>query len=131
LFAFERTDVRDVPLDDKFVHRSTRRVTLTDEGVIFLQGCRRVLEDIGETMARKHPRYAPEFRRQMVELVRAGRTPEELELAPASRSRSDMKPPMVSLPEGERLAPSVKDVMQGSSRHSLPRSTGPRLWIKA
>jgi transposase len=29
-------------------------------------------------MARKHPRYAPEFRRQMVELVRAGRTPEEL-----------------------------------------------------
>jgi hypothetical protein len=27
-------------------------------------------------MARKHPRYAPEFRRQMVELVRAGRTPE-------------------------------------------------------
>src|SRR5260370_33788875 len=29
-------------------------------------------------MARKHPRYAPEFRRQMVELVRAGRKPEEL-----------------------------------------------------
>ena len=29
-------------------------------------------------MARKHPPYAPEFRRQMVELVRAGRMPEEL-----------------------------------------------------
>ena len=29
-------------------------------------------------MTRKHPPYAPEFRRQMVELVRAGRTPEEL-----------------------------------------------------
>ena len=29
-------------------------------------------------MARKHRRYAPEFRRQMVELVRAGRAPEEL-----------------------------------------------------
>jgi transposase len=29
-------------------------------------------------MARKHPLYAPEFRRQMIELVRAGRTPEEL-----------------------------------------------------
>ena len=29
-------------------------------------------------MARKHPPYAPEFRRQMIELVRAGRTPEEL-----------------------------------------------------
>ena len=29
-------------------------------------------------MAREHPPYAPEFRRQMIELVRAGRTPEEL-----------------------------------------------------
>ena len=29
-------------------------------------------------MAKKHPPYAPEFRRQMIELVRAGRTPEEL-----------------------------------------------------
>jgi transposase len=30
------------------------------------------------TMARKRAPYAPEFRRQMIELVRAGRTPEEL-----------------------------------------------------
>ena len=29
-------------------------------------------------MARKHPPYSPEFRRQMIELVRAGRRPEEL-----------------------------------------------------
>ena|SRR4029077_6933190 len=29
-------------------------------------------------MAKKHPPYAPEFRRQMIELVRAGRVPEEL-----------------------------------------------------
>ena len=29
-------------------------------------------------MRKKRPHYAPEFRRQMVELVRAGRTPEEL-----------------------------------------------------
>jgi transposase len=29
-------------------------------------------------MAKKHPPYAPEFRRQMIELVRAGRSPEEL-----------------------------------------------------
>ena len=29
-------------------------------------------------MAKSHPPYAPEFRRQMVELVRAGRGPEEL-----------------------------------------------------
>jgi DNA-binding transcriptional LysR family regulator len=28
--------------------RSTRRISLTDEGTIFLQGCRRILEDIGE-----------------------------------------------------------------------------------
>ena len=29
-------------------------------------------------MPKSHPPYAPEFRRQMVELVRSGRTPEEL-----------------------------------------------------
>jgi len=29
-------------------------------------------------MAKTHPPYAPEFRRQMVELVRAGRDPAEL-----------------------------------------------------
>ena len=29
-------------------------------------------------MAKKHPPYAPEFRRQMIDLVRAGRVPEEL-----------------------------------------------------
>jgi DNA-binding transcriptional LysR family regulator len=35
-------------LGTTLLHRSTRRVSLTDEGVIFLQGCRRVLEDIDE-----------------------------------------------------------------------------------
>ena len=37
-------------------------------------------------MPRTHPPYPPEFRRQMVELVRAGRTPEELarEFEPSS-----------------------------------------------
>jgi len=29
-------------------------------------------------MARKHPPYTPEFRRQMMELVRSGRSPESL-----------------------------------------------------
>jgi transposase len=29
-------------------------------------------------MPKSHPPYAPEFRRQMVDLVRSGRTPEEL-----------------------------------------------------
>src|SRR5207247_10923519 len=30
------------------------------------------------TRARKHPPYTPEFRRQMIELVRSGRSPESL-----------------------------------------------------
>jgi len=30
-------------------------------------------------MPKSHPPYSPEFRRQMVELVRAGRSPEDLE----------------------------------------------------
>jgi transposase len=29
-------------------------------------------------MPKKHPPYGPEFHRQMIELVRAGRVPEEL-----------------------------------------------------
>jgi transposase len=39
-------------------------------------------------MARTRPPYAPEFRRQMVELVRAGRNPEELarEFEPTAQS---------------------------------------------
>ncbi len=39
-------------------------------------------------MAKTRPRYSPEFRRQMVELVRAGRSPEELarEFEPTAQS---------------------------------------------
>ncbi len=39
-------------------------------------------------MPKSRPPYAPEFRRQMVELVRAGRTPEELsrEFEPTAQS---------------------------------------------
>ena len=39
-------------------------------------------------MPKGHPPYPPEFRRQMVELVRAGRTPEELsrEYEPTAQS---------------------------------------------
>jgi transposase len=39
-------------------------------------------------MAKKHPVYMPAFRRQMVELVRAGRSPEELsrEFEPTAQS---------------------------------------------
>jgi DNA-binding transcriptional LysR family regulator len=35
-------------LGTTLLHRSTRHVSLTEEGVIFLAGCRRVLEDVGE-----------------------------------------------------------------------------------
>src|ERR1700730_9316650 len=35
-------------LGASLLHRSTRRLSLTDEGVIFLLACRRVLEDIAE-----------------------------------------------------------------------------------
>jgi transposase-like protein len=40
------------------------------------------------TMAKTRPPYTPEFRRQMVELVRAGRSPEELaqEFEPTAQS---------------------------------------------
>jgi transposase len=40
------------------------------------------------TMAKTRPPYPPEFRRQMVELVRAGRSPEELaqEFEPTAQS---------------------------------------------
>ena len=39
-------------------------------------------------MPRTRPPYAPEFRRQMIELVRSGRTPEELarQYEPAERA---------------------------------------------
>ena len=39
-------------------------------------------------MAKTHPPYAPEFRRQMVELVRAGRDPADLarEVEPSSQA---------------------------------------------
>jgi transposase len=41
-----------------------------------------------ELMAKTHPPYAPEFRRQMVELVRAGRDPADLarEFEPSSQA---------------------------------------------
>ena len=35
-------------LGTSLLHRSTRRISLTDEGDIFLRACRQVLEDIGE-----------------------------------------------------------------------------------
>jgi transposase len=52
---------------------------------------------------KKHPSYPPEYRRQMVELVRVGRTPEELarEFEPSAQTiRNWVK--RVDLDEGRR-----------------------------
>jgi len=54
-------------------------------------------------MPRSHPPYPPEFRRQMVELVRAGRTPNELarEFEPTAESiRNWVK--QAEIDEGQR-----------------------------
>jgi transposase len=50
------------------------------------------------TMAKTRPPYAPEFRRQMVELVRAGRSPEELarEFEPTALGREE-DPELITL----------------------------------
>jgi len=47
--AVSRAVVRlEQRLGTSLLHRSTRRISLTDEGDIFLRACRQVLEDIGE-----------------------------------------------------------------------------------
>ncbi len=54
-------------------------------------------------MPRKHPPYPPEYRRQMVELVRVGRSPEELsrEFEPSAQAiRNWVK--QADLDEGRR-----------------------------
>jgi len=50
-------------------------------------------------MPKSHPPYPPEFRRRMVELVRSGRTPEELsrEFEPSAQSISNWVRQEVSL----------------------------------
>ena len=49
-------------------------------------------------MAKKHSRYAPEFRRQMIDLVRAGRNPEELakEFEPSAQAIRKLRKPTVT-----------------------------------
>jgi transposase len=69
-------------------------------------------------MARKHPPYAPEFRRQMIELVRGGRGPEELakEFEPSAQAiRTGSRRPSVTRAVGRRTARSA------SGRRADPR----------
>ena len=73
-------------------------------------------------MTRYHPVYPPEFRRQMIDLVRAGRTPEELsrEFEPSAASiagwarRADAedgtRPDVMTSAEREELALARRDL---------------------
>ena len=68
-------------------------------------------------MPRSHPAYPPEFRRQMVELVRAGRTPNELalEFEPSTESiRQWVK--QAEIDEGQRLDGLTTDEKQELAR---------------
>src|SRR3954452_18481268 len=76
-------------------------------------------------MARTHPPYAPEFRRQMVELVRAGRDPGDLarKFEPSSQAirnwvaRADRQ-------DGRREAQPVADAGLGRYRPERCRTRG-------
>jgi transposase len=68
-------------------------------------------------MPRSHPPYPPEFRRQMVELVRAGRTPNELaeEFEPTAESiRNWVK--QAEIDEGQRSDGLTTDEKQELAR---------------
>jgi transposase len=68
-------------------------------------------------MPRSRPPYAPEFRRQMIELVRAGRAPEELakEFEPTAQAiRNWVK--QADLDEGKR-----EDGLTSAEREELRR----------
>jgi transposase len=76
-------------------------------------------------MARKHPPYAPEFRRQMIELVRAGRTPEELakEFEPSAQAIHNWVA-QADRDEGRRedgLTTAEREGASGRSRASVGR----------
>jgi transposase len=68
-------------------------------------------------MPRTHKPYAPEFRQQMVELVRAGRTPEELsrEFEPTAQSISNW------VAQADRDAGKRRDGLTSTEREELAR----------
>ena len=69
-------------------------------------------------MPRTRPPYSPEFRQQMVELVRAGRTPEELsrEFEPSSQTIRNWVQQSGGIAEGQR-----EDVLTSAEREELRR----------
>ncbi|MBI4469193.1 MAG: transposase [Acidobacteria bacterium] len=68
-------------------------------------------------MGKKSPRYSVEFRRQMVELVRAGRTPEELsrEFEPSAQAIRNW------VRQAERDAGLRKDGVTSQEREELTK----------
>ena len=68
-------------------------------------------------MSRPHPSYPPEFRRQMVELVRSGRSPEALarEFEPSAQTIRNWAK-QADLDDGRR-----RDGMTGEERDELRR----------
>ena len=68
-------------------------------------------------MSKTRPPYTPEFRRQMIELVRAGRSPEELakEFEPTAQSIRNW------VAQAERDAGQRHDGLSSSEREELSR----------
>ena len=77
-------------------------------------------------MPRFHKPYPPEFRQQMVELVRAGRTPEELsrEFEPSAQSISNW------VAQADREAGKRKDGLSSAEREELTRSENRQLKLE-
>jgi transposase len=74
-------------------------------------------------MAKTHPPYAPEFRRQMVELVRAGRDPADLarEFEPSSQAIRNWVA-QADRHDGRREAKSAADAgLSAAEREELTR----------
>jgi transposase len=74
-------------------------------------------------MAKTHPAYAPEFRRQMVELVRAGRDPADLarEFEPSSQAIRNWVA-QADRQEGRREAKPAADAgLSAAEREELTR----------
>ena len=71
-------------------------------------------------MPRSRPPYAPEYRRQMIELVRAGRTPEELarEFEPSAQAIRNWVV-QAERDEGCRAAGRIRDAEGGTGIHGI------------
>ena len=75
-------------------------------------------------MAKTHAPYAPEFRRQIVELIRAGRTPEELsrEFEPSSQAiRNWVAAADRSEGRSAAPAPAANGALSAAEREELAR----------